>query len=228
MPGVIVVGPTPFLSAHELRRLGEVEPFEFHPAHRHDAELFRALQHALQHLARTDRGGHLLAVLLRDELAEEERHAAVPRHGPVRAEVDLGDDVGKALVPARQRRVVVGDVHHVPAEHDVAEAESAFRCRIELVLVHVLAAQHPVDVGDGDLDAVARRVADGGDDLGGRQWIRHAVLRDGRAAVWARILRHAGGSCRPRDASRYSSAGSGSRRLMAQSGAMRSSPLRPR
>jgi hypothetical protein len=138
------------------------------------AELFGALQHALQYLSRTDWQRDFLAVLLRDELSEEERHAAVPRHVPIGAEIDLREDVGESLVPAGQRRVVVGDVHHVPAEHHVAEAEAAFGRGIELVLVEILAAQHAVDVRDGDLDAVARRVAHGGNDRGGRRWVRHA------------------------------------------------------
>ena len=101
-------------------------------------------------------------------------------HGTVRirAEVDPRERVGKALVPAGERRVVVGDVHHVPAEHDVAEAESAFDRRVELVLVDVLAAQDAVDVGDGDLDAVARGLADGGDDLVAGMGFGMRLLRD--------------------------------------------------
>ncbi len=159
-------------------RLGEVEPLELHPAHRYDTERLRALQHALEHLPRADRQRNLLAVLVGDEIAEEERHAAVPGNGAKRPEVDLREHVGEPLVPSGERRVVVGDVHHVPAEHDVAEAESAFRGRVELLLVDVFAAQHAVDVRDRDLHAIARRVADRGDDLGGRGRIRHAVLQE--------------------------------------------------
>src|SRR6202030_2216626 len=98
-----------------LRRLGEVEPFELDAAHRHDTELFGALQYPLQKLPRADGKRNLLAVLLSDELAEEKRHVVVPWHVAVRAEIDARDRVGKALVPAGQGRVVVAMIVHVPA-----------------------------------------------------------------------------------------------------------------
>ena len=44
------------------------------------------------------------------------------------------------------------------------------------VLVHVFAAQDPVDVRAGDLDAVAGRLANGVDDLGGRDRRGHGLL----------------------------------------------------
>ena len=156
-----------------LRGFAEVEPFEFHSAHRHDAQLFGALQHALQHLPRADGERGFLAAFLDDEIREEERHITVPGDPAQGANVDPCEHVGKALVPARVRRVVVGDVHHVPAEHDVAKAESAFDGRVELLLVQVLSPQHAVDVGDGDLDAGPGRLLDGGDGLGDRNGSRH-------------------------------------------------------
>ncbi len=177
MPGVTGVGPDAFFRGPGVRGLGEVEPLELHPAHRHHAELLGALQHALQHLPRADGKRRFAALDLVHELAEEERHVVVPRHRAERPEVDARNGVGKALVPARHRRVVVGDVHHVPAEHHVAEAESALERRIELFLVDVLAAQHAVDVRAGDLDPVARGVADGGDHLARRHGVRHGLLR---------------------------------------------------
>ncbi len=60
-----------------LRRLEEVEPLELHPAHRGEAHLLGARENALQRLARADRRRRVVGV---DELAEEERHVAVPRH----------------------------------------------------------------------------------------------------------------------------------------------------
>ena len=148
-----------FLVRPRLRRLREVEPLELHAAHRHEAGLLRAVQHALQHLPRAQRKRDFLAVLLPDELAQEERHAVVPGHRAVGPEVDARERVGEAPVPARDLRVVVADVLRVPAEHDVAEAEAALDRRHELVLVDVLAAQDAVDVRHGDLDAGARRLA---------------------------------------------------------------------
>jgi hypothetical protein len=40
--------PDTFLVGPRLRRLDEVEPLEFHSAHRHHAQRFGSLQHALQ------------------------------------------------------------------------------------------------------------------------------------------------------------------------------------
>ena len=54
-----------------VRRLEEVEPLEFQPAHRLQAELLGTLEHALQGLPRADRVG---AAVGGDEVAEEERH----------------------------------------------------------------------------------------------------------------------------------------------------------
>jgi hypothetical protein len=145
-----------------LRRLGEVEPLELHAAHRQHAELRGALQNTLERLARADRRRRSVGL---DEFAQEERHAVVPRHAPVGVEVEPRERIGKAVLPAGQRAVVVADVGAVPAEHDVAEAEAAIRRLLsrteELVLVQVLAAQDAVDVADGDLDLAGAAVAHG-------------------------------------------------------------------
>src|SRR6185369_17690122 len=68
--------------------------------------------------------------------------------------------VRESMVPARELRVVVALVVHVPAEHDIAEAESALDRGEELVTVDVLAAKDPVDVADADLHLPERRAAD--------------------------------------------------------------------
>jgi hypothetical protein len=159
-----------------LGRLREVEPFEFETAHRFEAELLGALQHALQHLPAIERERHLAAVLLHYEFAEEEIDVVVPRHAAVRRQVEARQRVRKALVPAGQRRVVVANVLGVPPEDDIAETEATLDGRHEFVLVDVLAAQNAVDVGHGDLDTVSRRLAHGGDDFCGRGRSRHAKL----------------------------------------------------
>ena len=117
-----------------------------------------------------------------DELAEEERHVAVPRHGALGRQVEARERVGKAVLPAGERRVVVGLVGDVPAEDDVAEAEAAGRRWLggaeELVDVQVLAAQDAVDVAHRDLDLGAAALANGGER--GMLWggSRHgAILR---------------------------------------------------
>src|SRR6185312_27043 len=120
----------------------EVEEFELEAAHRHDAELFGALQDALQHLPAIERIRRIAAVLAYHEFAEKEVYVVVPGHLAMRAEVDPRQRIGEALVPAGVCRVVVALVVAIPAEHDVAEAEAAFERRLELVLVQVLAAQH--------------------------------------------------------------------------------------
>ena len=170
------LGTHTFLGRPRLRRLGEVEPFEFHPAHRREALFFRALQHAFQHLPRAQRKRLLLAVFLPHEVTQEERHVVIPRHMTMRTEIDARHRVGKALVPAGDLRVVVTDVLRIPAEHDVAKTEAAVGGRRELVLVHVLAAEDAVDVGDGHFDAGPRRLADRLDHFGGGERNGHPGL----------------------------------------------------
>ena len=142
------------LGSPGLRCLGEVEELELEPAHRLQRELLGALQHPLQHLPSVERKRLFTPVDHLHEVAEEEIHAVVPGHLAMRAEVEARQRIGKALVPARERGVVVALVVQVPAVHDIAEAEPALDHRRELVLVDVLAAQDAVDVGDGDLDAL--------------------------------------------------------------------------
>src|SRR5207248_7604900 len=132
--------------------------------------------HALQHLAAVEREWLVATVFLDDEFAEKEIDAIVPRHVSVRGEIEPRQRIGKSFVPAGQRRVVVTRVVAIPTEHDVAKAEAAFDRRLELVLVNIFAAQHAVDVGYRDLDAVPGRFAYRGDDLRGRGRSRHKAL----------------------------------------------------
>jgi hypothetical protein len=107
------------------------------------------MRSAPQGLARADRRGRAIG---RDEFAEEEGHAVVPRHATRGVEVEPHHRIRKAVLPARGLRVVVGHVVAVPAEHHVAEAEARVASAFELVAVQVLAAQDAVDVADRDLD----------------------------------------------------------------------------
>ena len=100
-------GTDAFLLRPRLRRLGEVEPFEFEPAHRYDAKPLGAFQHALQDLAPIEREWLVAAVFLHDEFAEKEIHAIVPGNVSMRGEIEPRQRIGKALVPAGQRRVVI-------------------------------------------------------------------------------------------------------------------------
>ena len=88
-------------------------------------------------------------------------------------------------MPAGQRRVVVALIVHVPAEDDVAKAESALDRGKEFVLVQIFAAQHAVDVGHRHLDPVAGRVADGVEHLLRCDFLRHDVLPVDRCRVIA-------------------------------------------
>ena len=80
-------------------------------------------------------------------------------------------------MPAGQCRVVVALVVHVPAKDNVAESETAFCRREELVLVQVLAAQHAVDVRNGHLDALSGSLANRVEHLLGGDVLRHAPLQ---------------------------------------------------
>ena len=105
-----------------MRRLGEVEPLELEPAHRREAEFLGARQHTLQRLARADR---IRLAVSGDEVAEKERHLVIPGHAPRGTEIEARQCIRKAVLPADHRRVVVDRISHVPAEHNVAEPESA-------------------------------------------------------------------------------------------------------
>ena len=144
MPGVMVSGPTPLFGGPGLRRFGEVEPLEFHAAHRPRS---RASRHArstrFKHLARAHRVG------LPSALTNSPRKKGTsPSQGTRRSvlEVQARQRVGEAVLPAGDLRVVVALVVRVPAEHHVAEAEAAFHCAGELV--DVRAAQ------DADIELV--------------------------------------------------------------------------
>jgi hypothetical protein len=176
------LGAHALLLGPALRRLGEVEELELERAHRLEAELRGAREHALQHLAAVERVGNLLPVLDAHEVAEEEVDAAVPRDVAMGREVDAGERVRVTLVPAGRRRVVVALVVHVPAVHDVAEAEAALDGGDELVLVQDLAAQDAVDVRDRDLDAGVRRLQHVGDDRLVGAGGRHSGLQGGKGA----------------------------------------------
>ena len=178
------------------RCFGKIEPFEFDAAHRQHTEFLGTLEHALERLSRTDRMRHFLAVLLDHEVAEEERHAVVPRHVAMRAQVDPGKRIRVTFVPARHSRVVVTLVGHVPTEHDVAETEATLRSREKFILVHVFAAQHAVDVGHRNLDALAGFVANRVEDLLRGDVLRHVVApRIARRAL--RGCRRARRDCNP-------------------------------
>ena len=70
--------------------------------------------------------------------------------------------------------VVVGDIATVPPEYHIAEAETAFCYREELVLAHELAAQHTVNVGHGHFHLEVFGVADVVEDLfGGEVGVFH-------------------------------------------------------
>ena len=187
MPGVSVCGATPFLAAQLSRRLEEVEPLELHAGHDLEAHLLGALEHPLERLARALGMRRAVGV---DEVAEEERHVGVPRHVARGVQVEPRQRVGKAVLPAGGGGVVVGDIHHVPAQHHVAEAEAAGRVGLggaeELVDVQVLAAQHAVDVADRDLDLGCAGQLDA---LDGRVLSRRVLLRmwPWWYVVWLRI-----------------------------------------
>jgi hypothetical protein len=151
------------LGGPRLRRLEEVEPLELHPAHRNEPHLLGAREDALQGLARADRRRRVVGLT-----NSPRKKGTLPSHGtvPLRREVEARERIRKAVLPAGERRVVVGLVADVPAEDDVAEAEAAGRRGLggaeELVDVQVLAAQDAVDVADRDLDLAAAALADRG------------------------------------------------------------------
>src|SRR5450432_3153518 len=91
-------------------------------------------------------------------------------------EVQAREDIGITLVPPDKMGIVIADVLRIPSEHDVTEPESALDRGNEFVLVHIFPTQNSVDVRAGDLDAVAGGLANGFDDLGGRDRRGHGLL----------------------------------------------------
>ena len=84
------------------------------------------------------------------------------------------------MLPTGGHGVVVGDVHHVPAQHHITEAKTTARIRLgstqKFVDVQILATQHAVDVTDSDLDLFRAR----GTDLGYGRMFGCFVLLGGR------------------------------------------------
>ena len=119
--------PHAFLGRPALRRFAEVEPLELHAGHHLEAELLGALQHALQASGAGTPGTGVPSALTNSP--RKKSHVAVPGHVACGVQVQPRQRVGKAVLPAGDLRVVVGDVAAVPAEHHVAEAEAAARRR---------------------------------------------------------------------------------------------------
>ena len=164
MPGVIGVGPTPFFAAQLCGVSAKLNHSNSMPAIDREAQLLGARQHALQRLARADRRGRAVGV---DELAEEERHVAVPRHVAVGVEVEPRQRVGKAVLPAGERGVVVGAGRPMSQPNTTSQKPKPPLGRLggaeELVDVQVLAAQDAVDVADRDLDLAGAALANRGE-----------------------------------------------------------------
>src|SRR6185437_6938229 len=143
------------LLAHGMRRLFEDEKFVFERAVRLETEATGALDDAAQEAARTQ------GLRRRREFGEKEQglrlegdFAAALRHDACRR-------VGIGGVPPRIRQIVDELVIRIPAQHDVAKAETALERRKELVARYVLAAHHPVDIDEPQLDmAEAARLDD--------------------------------------------------------------------
>ena len=132
-----------------LWRFQKVVPLELHAGHDLEAHFLCAFEHLFQGLARAKRVGRTVGI---DKLPEEKIHVVVPRHFARGIQVESRQCVGESMLPAGHLGVVVGDIHHVPAQHHIAEAKAAFGvglCRAqELVPVQVLAAQDAVDITD--------------------------------------------------------------------------------
>ena len=121
-PGVIGVGPTPCLASQvcgvsrKLNHSNSMPHIALKP-------IFSARLRTRFRVWRGQIGDGAPSGV--DEFAEEERHVAVPRHRALGVEVEARQGIGKAMLPAGVRGVVVGLVARVPAEHDVAKAEAA-------------------------------------------------------------------------------------------------------
>ena len=88
----------------------------------------------------------------RGEFAKEQQHVVLPRDRSARFGHDSHGRIGISRVPPGERDIVVKLIVGVPSQDHVAESESAFERREELLAAHVLSAQHAVDVEDADFD----------------------------------------------------------------------------
>ena len=140
-----------------VRILAEIEPLELLREERLVAHLLGTVANGFEQAART----HLQRSALRiTEIGQEERQILLPRHLAIGAEVYAGLRIGIAGVPTRISDIVVGHIATVPTEDHIAEAETTFHCRKELVLAHHFAAQNAVNVCHGHLHLEVRGVAD--------------------------------------------------------------------
>ena len=157
-----MLGFDAFFGGPALRCLQKVEPLELHAGHDLEAHLLGALEHTLQGLARALGVRCPIGI---DKLAQEKGHTLVPGYVARRVQVEPCQRVRKTMLPSRGCGVVVGAVHHVPAQHDITESEATARIGLggaqELVAVQVFAAQDAVDVADGHLDFGRTRFLDG-------------------------------------------------------------------
>ena len=163
MPGVIGSGPTPFFAGPALRRLGEVEPLELHAGTSAAKPSFSARASTRFSIWRGQIGERRSPSGV-DELAEEERHAVVPRHVAVRCRGRAARARRGSPCASRSAWCCRSTGRRCPSRTRRRRSRSRprhGRSAEELVLVQVLAAQDAVDVGDGDLDLAGGRALDG-------------------------------------------------------------------
>ena len=134
-----------------MRVLAEEEELVLGRQHRLHPRATGPLDDAAQQLARRD---FERPAVHREKVDQEETDARLPRDHPERVQIDAGQRIRVAGVPARDLDVVVEHVGAVPAEDDVAEPEARLHGRPELVERDVLPAQDAVDVKPADLDLV--------------------------------------------------------------------------
>ena len=169
MPGVSGVGSTPFFAAQLCGVSAKLNHSNSSPHIGCMPSLLGALDDFLQQLARADRKRRVPSALMKSP--RKERHMVVPGHVAPGRRDRAAPLHPESRAASRSRSCCRNTIGHVPAEHDVAEPESAVDCGQELVLVQVLPAQHAVDIGDRDLDlAVAESPAPPLADRSARPW----------------------------------------------------------
>ena len=136
-----------------MRRLVEQEELELDRAQHVVSHVLGPLQHAAQRPARAD------LFVLAGEFAEHQRQIVFKGQQPGRLRQQAHGGVWIGGMPAGHVDVVVELIVAVPAEHDVAEAETLFQRRQEFVAAHVFAAHDAIDVEHADLDVVESLLA---------------------------------------------------------------------
>ena len=88
------------------------------------------------------------------EIGDKKCRARLPGDLPEGANVNFRRGVGKASMPAGDRRLIIQFICRIPAENNIAEAEALFQCRFKLLNIDVFPPHDTVYIKNAQFDLV--------------------------------------------------------------------------